>query len=105
MDLEFMTNNALASGGIEPGNLTPIQFRDHFCDRLALDIGLPTEQAAYRLIEVKNMAGFVDDEHTILNRIEEGFEKRTFSRQALDNVLQALGIKAPNPIEDFVEEV
>src|SRR5262249_35629124 len=104
MDLKFVAHNALAAGGIEPGNLVPIKFRNDFRNGLALHVWLPTEQAAHALVKIKNMAPFIHDQHAVFDRVEQGLEKRPLSSKALHHVLQTLGIKPANAIEDFVEE-
>ena len=104
MDLELVAHDALSAGVIEPDNLLPLDVRDEVGDRLALDIGLEAKKPRDGLVEVENMPGFIDDQHAVLDGVEEGFEKTALSRQALDDRLQSFGVDAPDAPENLVEE-
>ena len=104
MDLEFMAHHTLAAIGVEPRDLLPFQVREQIGNRSAFGIGLQAEEAGDRLVKIENVPGFVDNQHPVLDGVEEGFEETALARQALNDLRQPVLVEERDPSDDLVEE-
>jgi len=104
-DFEFVPGGVRAAAAIECGDLLPIEFGEEPRDRLSFGaLGDQTEQAGDRLIAVGHPSLGIDDEHAVLDGVEERFEEVALPRQSLDHLLQVRRVEASEASEDLVEK-
>ena len=94
-----------AAAAIERGDLLPIEFGEKPRDGLSFGaLGDQTEQAGDRLIAVGHTPLGIDDQHAVLDGVEERLEEVALSRQSLDHLLQVRRVEASEASEDLVEK-
>ena len=104
-DFEFVPGGVRAAAAIERGDLLPIEFGEKPRDGLSFGaLGDQTEQAGDRLIAVGHTPLGIDDQHAVLDGVEERLEEVALSRQSLDHLLQVRRVEASEASEDLVEK-
>ena len=102
---KLVPNDLLPSGAVPRRQLFPIQIRQIPPHRLSLGIlRLQPEQICDRQIEIDDTSLLIDHEHSVLDRVEQGLQKASFARQALNDGLQTFRIEPANAPEDLVEK-
>ena len=105
LDFELVPCHPRPARLIGPGQRGPIQLRQEPRDRLPFRRRmLQAQQTRDGLVEIDNAPRFIDDQHAVLDRVEQRLEQRALASQPLDHSLKALRVEAPKAAEDFVEK-
>lgn len=105
LNLEFEPENTRPFVFDESDDLVPFEVRQDLSGRLARGgVRLDSEQTSCSLVQVGDTPVGIDHQHAIFDRMQQRFEKVTFPRKALDDLLQTVCVKACDPAEDFVEK-
>ena len=101
-DLELMANNTRATCIVEPGDFLPIKLGNVVSDGLAFNVRLQTKETCHSLVEVKNAAFLVHNQHPIFNGVEDHFQEAPLAGQTLDNGLQTFVVEPPDSAQNLV---
>ena len=102
--LKFVPGDVPAALAVKAREFFPVEFGQKTRDVLAFDSRLQAQQARDRLVEVKDPALLIHDEHAIFNGVEQRLKKTAFPCQPLDHRLQTLGVQPSDAAKHFVEK-
>ncbi len=99
-----MAHDAFAAGGIGARNLFPVHLRQNFRDVPFIVARLQSDEPRDGLVEINHAPVFVHDQHAVLDRVEQRFEKAAFACKPLDDRLQTLRVQPSDAAKHFVEK-